>query len=174
MTEPAPTRSGGDGQDQVESWWATGLPGAAAALSAHDAGAQVLVVEKCPQPGGNSLVSSANTVYHKRPLTRSASLRKITDGFSAAMRRFTHNQQIPWVDFVKGQRKDEVMHQHLVGFDREEGALFIGRAQEKTALFHTERRRDANGDSYPWIVKTTGVVNHFYVYAVTPSSVHFF
>ena len=44
--------------------------------------------------------------------------------------------------------------------------LFIGRVQEKTALFRTERRRDANGDSYPWIVKTTGVVNHFYVYAV--------
>lgn len=58
------------------------------------------------------------------------------------------------------------MHQHLVGFDREEGVLFIGRAQEKTALFRTERRRDANGDSYPWIVKTTGVVKHFYVYAV--------
>jgi hypothetical protein len=44
--------------------------------------------------------------------------------------------------------------------------LFIGRVQEKTALFRTERRRDANSDSYPWIVKTTGVVNHFYVYAV--------
>jgi hypothetical protein len=44
--------------------------------------------------------------------------------------------------------------------------LFIGRAQEKTVLFRTERRRDAAGDSYPWIVKTTGMVNHFYVYAV--------
>jgi hypothetical protein len=33
-------------------------------------------------------------------------------------------------------------------------------------LFRTEKRRDANGDSYPWIVKATGVVNHFYVYAV--------
>src|ERR671916_289421 len=28
------------------------------------------------------------------------------------------------------------------------------------------RRRDANEDAYPWIVKTTGVVNHSYVYAV--------
>jgi hypothetical protein len=44
--------------------------------------------------------------------------------------------------------------------------LFIGRAQEKTSLFRTERRRDANGDSYPWIVRATGVVNQFYVYAV--------
>jgi hypothetical protein len=33
-------------------------------------------------------------------------------------------------------------------------------------LFRTEKRRAARGDSYPWIVKTTGVVNHFYIYAV--------
>jgi hypothetical protein len=100
------------------------------------------------------------------PIASTAPLGKITDAFSAAMRRFARELRVPWVDFVKGARKDEVMHQHLVGFTREEGVLFIGRAQEKTALFRTERRRDANGDSYPWIVKTTGVVNHFYVYAV--------
>jgi hypothetical protein len=58
------------------------------------------------------------------------------------------------------------MHEHLARFTAQEGVLFIGRAQEKTGLFRTERRRDANGDSYPWIVKTTGVVNQFYVYAV--------
>src|SRR4051812_17767150 len=68
--------------------------------------------------------------------------------------------------FAKGQRKDDVMHEHLARFDREEGVLFIGRAQEKTSLFRTERRRDTNGDSYPWIVRATGVVNQFYVYAV--------
>src|SRR5207342_2216663 len=28
------------------------------------------------------------------------------------------------------------------------------------------KRRDAEGRSYPWIVKSTGLVNHFYVYAV--------
>jgi hypothetical protein len=44
--------------------------------------------------------------------------------------------------------------------------LFIGRAQEKTSVFRTERRRDAAGESYPWIVRSTGVVNQFYVYAV--------
>jgi hypothetical protein len=82
------------------------------------------------------------------------------------MRRFARDHVVPWVDFVKGQRKDDVMHEHLARFDRQEGVLFIGRAQEKTSLFRTERRRDANGDSYPWIVRATGVVNQFYVYAV--------
>ena len=53
------------------------------------------------------------------------------------------------------------MHEHLAGFTGTEGVLFIGRAQEKTSLFRTERRRDAAGDSYPWIVRATGVVNQF-------------
>ena len=70
------------------------------------------------------------------------------------MRRFARDQQVPWVDFVKGQRKDDVMHEHLARFTAEEGVLFIGRAQEKTPLFRTERRRDAHGESYPWIVKS--------------------
>jgi hypothetical protein len=100
------------------------------------------------------------------PIASTAPLGKITDAFSDAMRRFARDQRVPWVDFVKGQRKDEVMHEYLARFTEEEGVLFIGRAQEKSALFRTERRRDAHGDSYPWIVKTTGVVNHFYVYAV--------
>ncbi|HSL08635.1 MAG TPA: hypothetical protein VK887_11790, partial [Pseudonocardiaceae bacterium] len=108
------------------------------------------------------------------PIASTAPLGKITDAFSDAMRRFARDQQVPWVDFVKGQRKDEVMHEHLARFTDEEGVLFIGRAQEKTALCRTERRRDANGDSYPWIVKTTGVVNHFYVYAVNADFGPFF
>ena len=80
------------------------------------------------------------------PIASTAPLGKITDAFSAAMRRFARDHVVPWVDFVKGQRKDDVMHEHLARFDRQEGVLFIGRAQEKTSLFRTERRRDANGE----------------------------
>jgi hypothetical protein len=100
------------------------------------------------------------------PIASTAPLGKITDSFSAAIRRFARDQQVPWVDFAKGQRKDDVMHEHLARFGREEGVLFIGRAQEKTSVFRTERRRDTAGESYPWIVRSTGVVNQFYVYAV--------
>src|SRR3954471_16739371 len=100
------------------------------------------------------------------PIASTAPLGKISDGFSAAMHRFARDQQVPWVDFGKGQRKDDIAHEHLAGFDRDEGVLFIGRAQEKTGLFRTEKRRGADGRAYPWIVRATGVVNHFYVYAV--------
>jgi len=45
---------------------------------------------------------------------------------------------------------------------RAQGVVFIGRAQEKTSLFRTEKRHNADGRPYPWIVKATGVINHFY------------
>ncbi|WP_202806628.1 hypothetical protein [Kribbella catacumbae] len=103
------------------------------------------------------------------PIASTAPLAAITDGFVAAVRRFAGAHHVPWVDFARGQRKDDVMHEHLAAFEaagRTEGVLFIGRAQEKTPLFRTEKRRDAEGKTYPWIIKTTGVVNHFYFYCV--------
>src|SRR3954465_3610371 len=103
------------------------------------------------------------------PIASTAPLAKISDAFSAAMRRFARDQDVPWVDFLKGRRKDDVMHAHLAGFTaagRQEGVLFIGRAQEKTSLFRTEKRRNDQGAAYPWIVRSPGVVNPFPVYAV--------
>ena len=102
------------------------------------------------------------------PIASTAPLARITDAFDAAVHRFARDNAVPWVDFMKkpyrGRRKDDVAHEHLAEFLGAEGVLFVGRAQEKTAVFRTEKRRDANGDSYPWIVKTTGLVNHFYFY----------
>ena len=108
------------------------------------------------------------------PIASTAPLAKITDAFSAAVHRFARVNGVAWVDFAKGQRKDDVMHEHLAEFTGTEGVLFIGRAQEKTTVFRTEKRRDAHGDSYPWIVKTTGMVNHFYFYCLDPDFGPFF
>ena len=100
------------------------------------------------------------------PIASTAPLATITDAFTAAVRRFARHQGVPWVDFAKGQRKDDVMQEYLAGFTGTEGVLFVGRAQEKTSLFRTEKRRDADGHAYPWIVKTSGLVNQFYFYCV--------
>ena len=74
---------------------------------------------------------------------------------------------VPVVQFRKGQRKDEVMAQHLRKFRNDEGVVFVGKAQEKTPVFRTEKRRNPKtGKAYPWIVKSTAMVNHYYIYAV--------
>jgi hypothetical protein len=101
------------------------------------------------------------------PIASSALLEPISRAFLGELYRFAADNDVPVVDFAKGQRKDDVAHEFLAGFDRAEGVLFIGRAQEKAPVFRTEKRHNpTTGATYPWIVKTTAMVNHFYIYAL--------
>jgi hypothetical protein len=80
---------------------------------------------------------------------------------------FAKQEQLPVVPLRQGQRKDDVAAEHLRAFDKPEGVLFIGKAQEKTPVFRTERRRsEKTGATYPWLVRSTAMVNPFYVYCV--------
>ena len=90
----------------------------------------------------------------------SALMDPISKSFVAATEKFAGENQIPFVIFRKGERKDDVAAEHLRRFTQREGVLFIGKAQEKTAVFRTERRRnDKTGVSYPWLVRSTAMVN---------------
>jgi hypothetical protein len=93
-------------------------------------------------------------------------LAPVTETFTKAVRAFAADRQIPWVDFAKGQRKDDVAHEYLAAFTGTEGVLFIGRAQEKVPLFRTRKRRRDDGSCYPWIAAETGVVNQSCFYCV--------
>jgi hypothetical protein len=84
--------------------------------------------------------------------------------FVAALERFVATEELDLVTFVKGQRKDDVAQDYLARFDGEEGVLFVGKAQEKASVFRTEKRRDAQGKTYPWIIRSTAMVNHYYLY----------
>ena len=100
------------------------------------------------------------------PVASTAPLGQMTDRYVKQVHAFAKANNIAWIDFAKGQRKDDVMAERLALFGAPEGVVFIGRAQEKTPMFRTEKRRHADGSSYPWIVKSTGVVNHFYFYCL--------
>ena len=53
------------------------------------------------------------------------------------------------------------MAEHLRRFGQGEGVLFVGEAQEKTPVFRTEKRKSpTTGAPYPWIVRSTAMVNH--------------
>jgi hypothetical protein len=100
----------------------------------------------------------------------SALMDPISKAFVAAIGRFAAAQGVPVVEFAKGQRKDDVAHEYLAQFEAAgglEGVLFIGKAQEKTRVFRTEKRRNpATGVVYPWIVRATAMVNHYYLYCL--------
>src|SRR5215470_4873331 len=105
--------------------------------------------------------------HRGQPLPSAALMSPMTRRFVAQLEEFVSERQIPLVQFCKGQRKDKVMAEHLRHFAHEEGIVFVGKAQENTPVFRTERRRNPRtGQSYPWIVRRSAMVNNYYVYAV--------
>jgi len=106
--------------------------------------------------------------YHrKQSWASSALMAPISRKFVESIERFVEENNIPVVEFRRGQRKDEVAKERLAKFDREEGIVFVGKAQEKATVFRTEKRKNAQtGQSYPWIVQSAAMVNHYYFYGV--------
>ena len=105
--------------------------------------------------------------HRGQPVASSALMAPMTEGFVAAIHAFVHAQGVPLITFEKGQRKDDVMAKHLARFTASEGVVFVGRAQEKARVIRTEKRRNpTTGQAYPWLVRSTAMVNHFYFYAV--------
>jgi hypothetical protein len=106
--------------------------------------------------------------YHRGyQFVSSALMDPISKAFVAALEKYAQREKIPVIWFRKGQRKDDIAAEQRQRFDKAEGVVSIGKAQEKTPVFRTERRRnEKTGVSYPWLVRSTAMVNHFYIYCV--------
>jgi len=105
--------------------------------------------------------------HRGQPFASSARMEPISKAFVAAIHAFVHAHGVPLITFEEGQRKDDVMAEHLKRFPAAEGVVFVGRAQEKARAIRTEKRRNpTTGQAYPWLVRSTAMVNHFYFYAV--------
>jgi len=105
--------------------------------------------------------------HRGQPLPSAALMSPMTRTFVAKLEDFVARHGIALVQFRPGQRKDAVMAEHLRQFGRDEGIVFVGKAQEKTPVFRTERRRSpTTGRPYPWIVRRSAMVNNYYIYAV--------
>src|SRR5262245_27451991 len=112
-------------------------------------------------------VASFFRFHRGHQFASSALMEPISKTFIAEMEEFARREKIPVVQFRKGQRKHDVAAAYLKKFTKAEGVVFIGKAQEKTSVFRTERRRnEKTGTTYPWLVRSTAMVNHFYVYCV--------
>jgi hypothetical protein len=89
----------------------------------------------------------------------------MSKSFIKAVEEFAIKNNAPVILFKKGERKDDVAKQYLRAFQSQEGLLFVGKAQEKTSVFRTERRKNQQtGQPYPWIVRSTAMVNQLYFY----------
>jgi hypothetical protein len=112
-------------------------------------------------------VASFFRFHRGHQFASSALMSPMSKCFVKSIEAFVEESGIPLIRFRKNQRKDDVAAEHLARFTKKEGVLFVGKAQEKTPVFRTEKRRNPEtGRSYPWIVRSTAMVNHYYFYGV--------
>jgi len=121
-------------------------------------------VRKLTYPAG---VASFFTHHRGATFASTCLADPISKQFVASIQRFAAEREIPVVRFEKGQRKDDVAHEHLARFTDEEGIYMVGVAQEKVGTFRTEKRRNPQtGATYPWIVSASALVNQYYMYGL--------
>ena len=92
---------------------------------------------------------------------------EMTRPFVAAIETFAKTNAIPLIGFERGQRKDDLAKEYLADFPDREGILFIGTAQEKAYVVRTiTKKHPETGRDYPWLMKSSAMVNHYYFYCV--------
>ena len=103
--------------------------------------------------------------HRGQPIASSALMSPLTRDFVASIERFVKTRSVPLITFEKGQDKDKIAAQYRSRFTAPEGVVFVGKAQEKASVFRTEKRRNPDtGRSYPWLVRSTALVNQYYFY----------
>jgi hypothetical protein len=106
-------------------------------------------------------------VHRGQRFASTTAVAPMTEAFVRNIEQFVAAEGIDLIAFEKGQRKDDITQAYLRKFRKREGVLYVGKAQEKARIMRTERRRcSRTGATYPWIVESTAMVNHYYFYCV--------
>src|SRR6516225_9269047 len=106
-------------------------------------------------------------VHRGQRFASTTAVAPMTEAFIHNIEQFVAGEGLDLITFEKGQRKDDITQKYLRKFKKNEGVLYVGKAQEKARIMRTERRRcKRTGASYPWIVRSTAMVNHYYFYCV--------
>jgi hypothetical protein len=104
---------------------------------------------------------------HSAGAVSSLHFQGMTQAFVHSIESFTKRIGVPLLTFDKKTRKEELAAEYRAKFSGVEGILFVGKAQEKVTTFRTCQRRQAEtGATYPWLFKTTALVNQYYFYGV--------
>ena len=105
----------------------------------------------------------------------SALMDPISKSFIAAVDCFVKQEQIPLITFTKGQRKDDVTQEYRSCFNGTEGIVVVGKRKKRhPSSAPRSARNPQTGQKYPWIVRTTAMVNHYYFYGIDENFGPFF
>lgn len=101
--------------------------------------------------------------HRGHPIPSPVLLGQITQQFAERVKAFAAQNGIPIVHFKPGQRKDDIVAIYRQHFDKPEGVVVIGVAQEKAQAFKG-RKKDKSGYVGFEYTRETVYVNHYYFY----------
>jgi hypothetical protein len=90
---------------------------------------------------------------------------QMTQDFKERLRGWAERQEIPWIEFRKGERKDELVQRYRDRFDGAHGVVLIGVAQERASSWQGRRERRGRWVHFNYQRRSV-CVNHYYVYVV--------
>jgi hypothetical protein len=90
---------------------------------------------------------------------------QITASFKAQLRAWAQRRRIPWIEFQKGERKDDVVQRYRARFHSTHGVVCIGVAQEKARAWTATKEVRGRHVHFRYHWKTV-CVNHYYLYVL--------
>ena len=118
-------------------------------------------VRKLTYPGG---VASFFTHHRGATFASTALADPISKQFVASIHRFAAEREIPVVRFEKGQRKDDVAHEHLAGLARSRGSTWSGwRRRRSTRSGPRSGATPRPGRATRGSCAATALVNQYYL-----------
>lgn len=93
-----------------------------------------------------------------------AAIRPLHDRFIQAVATFAEQQQVPVIQFERGQRKDDVAAQQRARFQAADGVVFIGVAQERQWSFKATKHLTPPRAVHFSFSRQTVAVKHYYFY----------
>jgi hypothetical protein len=105
--------------------------------------------------------------HRKEACATALVMSQMTQKFLQKIEKFAQQHSLEIIPFEKHARKDDIAQQYLAEFPGREGVLFIGKAQEKCKVFRTITKvHPQTGKTFPSLIRTTAMVNHYYFYCV--------
>ena len=90
---------------------------------------------------------------------------EITATVKAALHAFCAAQGIPWIEFAKGKRKDDVVERSRQQFTAAEGVVLVGVAQERAKTWTATKQVQGKLVHFTFAWRTV-YVNHYSVYLI--------
>ncbi len=92
---------------------------------------------------------------------------EITDTFKKRLRAWADTRRIPWIDFAKGERKDDIVQRYRDRFAASSGVVLVGVAQERASGWTATKTQQGRQVHFTFRRKSV-YVNHYYIYLIDP------